>query len=216
MSLKEALQTLSDKSFTQMPADVAQKIKNGIENTIKGGFKENALKVGDSVPSFILEDIFENKKSLPELIKNEYLVIDFYRGGWCPFCNMELREYERLKDDFLEVGTNIVAISPEKAEYTNTSSKENNISFDILSDVNTKVMQKFGIVFTLDDDVKEVYNHFGIELEKTQGNDEFKMPIPATYVINSDLEIVFAHIEEDYTTRCEPKDVLDFLKQYRS
>ncbi len=212
MSLKEALQTLSDKSFSQMPADVGQKIKNGIENTIRSGFKTNALKVGDVVPYFVLEDIFENEKNVKDLIKNEYLVIDFYRGGWCPFCNMELREYERLKNDFIEVGTNIVAISPEKAEYTNISSKENSITFDILSDIDTKVMQEFGIVFTLDEDVKEIYEHFGINLEETQGNSEFKMPIPATYVINKNLEVIFAHIEEDYTTRCEPKDVLDFLK----
>jgi len=213
MSLEEALKEIRDTNFKQMPEDVLQKIIKGIENTVKGWFKSNALKVGEKVPSFVLNDIFENKKNVKDLVKNEYLVIDFYRGGWCPFCNMELREYQRLHDDFINAGANIVAISPEKAEYTKVSSKDNEITFDILSDVNTKVMSDFGIVFALDDDVKKVYEQFGIDLEKTQGNSEFKMPIPATYVINKELEVVFVHIEEDYTTRCEPNAVLDFLRK---
>ena len=216
MSLELQLKDLGKKAFDSMPADVAKKIKDGIELTIKGDFKANALKVGDSVPSFVLKDIFENKKNVKDLIKNDYLVIDFYRGGWCPFCNMELREYQRLVNDFEKIGASIVAISPEKAEFTEVTSKENILSFDVLSDVDSKVMSEFGIVFTLDEDVKEVYGHFGIKLEETQGNSDFKMPIPATYVINKNLEVVFAHIEEDYTTRCEPKDVLDFLIKNRA
>jgi len=213
MSFKEELKIMSEKGFSQMPEEIANDLLDGIAEVAYSNLKETALQVGDTMPLFRLQDVDGGVKTLETLNAGEYLVIDFYRGGWCPYCNMELREYEKLQSDFKALGANIVAISPEKPEYSFENAVKNAITFDILYDENMELMKEVGLVFKLGEAVQKRYAGFGIDLLATQGNEAYEMPIPATYVINKNREIVFAHVEADYTTRVAPGDVLEFIKE---
>lgn len=209
MNLTEQLDRIREVGFAQMPKQVGKVLLDGIEEVAKSNLTSTSLKKGDQIPQFELVDIHEERKNVKELMTKDYLIINFYRGGWCPYCNLELKEYERLKDAFEAVGASIVAISPEKPEYTSITSNKNAITFDVLSDENATIMKEFGIVFQLNEKLKKEYTKFGIDLTDVNGNNNFELPIPATYIINKDLEIVFSHIEVDYTTRLEPSVLIE-------
>lgn len=210
--LEQDLEKLTNQAFSNMPEDLAQGLKKGIAEVKDSQLKEKALKVGDSIKNLTLPNIYSEDIDLKSLFKQDYLLINFFRGSWCPFCSMELREYERLKDEFSNVGVDIVAISPEVQKYSLKTKEENSLSFEVLSDENSKAMKEFGVVFTLSDEVKKIYDGFGIDLKEQNGNNTYEMPVPVTYVINKDMKIVFSHIEEDYMTRFEPSKILDFIK----
>lgn len=215
MSLKEQLDNFKEIGFSQMPIEVAKILLDGIEEVIQSNIAETSLKKGDKIPDFNLPDIHGNNLNIKKLINKEFLIINFYRGGWCPYCNMELQEYERLKDTLESAGASIVAISPEKSKYILSTSDKNALTFNILSDENTIVMKQFGIVYQLNEEMKNIYRDFGIDLTKNNGNSNFELPIPATYIINKNMEILFAHVEADYTTRFEPSQLLKILKQQK-
>lgn len=151
------------------------------------------------------------KLLLSGLVEQEFLILNFYRGGWCPYCNMELREYERLRKSFNELDADIIGISAEILELANQTIVKNTLSFPVLTDINAQLMKAIGIVFQLDEASKREFENFGMDFTKIHGNNNFELPVPAVYVINKEMEIVFAHFEEDYMTRLEPTELLNIL-----
>ena len=212
MSLKEQLKQMKEATLERMPQSIIQVFENSIDEIKKNGLKEKALKIGDKVPDVPLTNIDEGTVLLSELQKTDYLILNFYRGGWCPYCNMELREYERLREDFNQLNTDIVGISAERIERSSQTSHKNALSFPVLTDVNAQLMKEIGIVFQLDKASKQEYINFGIHLDEIHANSSFELPVPAVYVINKDREIVYVHIEEDYMTRLEPSILLEFIR----
>ena len=116
MLLTKQLKELKDATMDRMPQSIIETFNDGINEIKTIGLKERALQVGDFIPHIALTNYNSESVQLTDLHQSEYLVLNFYRGGWCPYCNMELREYERLKEDFTEVGANIVGISAEIPE----------------------------------------------------------------------------------------------------
>lgn len=215
MNLTNELNKLKEDSFNQMPKEVGDELKRGVEEVIESHLKDNALNVGDKIPLFELPSVNGEKKSIKDIFKKDYLVINFYRGGWCPFCSMELRAYERIKDELNNIGADLVAISPEQPDSANRTSKDNVLTFDILSDENALVMKEFGIVFSLNEGVKKLYDGFGIDLWKYNGNDSNELPVPGVYIINKEYEIIYRYLEEDYTKRFEPSEIIEILNSKR-
>lgn len=168
--------------------------------------------MGEQIPDLPLTNFEGTTVLLSELQKTDYLVINFYRGGWCPYCNMELREYERLRKHFNQFNIDIIGVSAERIEHTAQTADKNTLSFPVLMDVNAELMKEIGIVFQLDTASKEEYINFGIHLDEIHGNNNFELPVPAVYVIDKNREIVHAHIEEDYMTRLEPSFLLETMK----
>ncbi len=212
MRLGKQLKQMKEASIERMPQSIIQIFENSIEEIKNNGLKEKALKIGEQIPDLPLTSINGETVLLSELQKTDYLILNFYRGGWCPYCNMELREYERLRKDFIQLNTDILGISAERVEYTSQTFDKNSLSFPILTDVNAQLMKEIGIVFQLDTASKEEYINFGIHLDEIHANNSFELPVPAVYVINKDREIVLVHIEEDYMTRLEPFILLELIK----
>lgn len=212
MTLKEQTQQLRDSVLTRMPQAIVQTFKNDIQQLKTDQLKQKALQVGDLLPNSTLLDYQGNPYQIKELITSEYLIFNFYRGGWCPYCNMELRAYQDLADTFKNIHASIVAISAESPDIASVTAHKNNITFPVLTDRDSQFMKAIGIVFTLSDAAKKDYANFGIDLQKLHGNTSFELPVPAVYVVNKELEIVFVHFEEDYMTRLEPKKLVNILK----
>ncbi len=212
MTLAKQLKEIRDATMNRMPQSIIQTFKDGIEEIKTNRMKDNALQKGDILPDFSLNDAKGNTIQLEDVHLSEYLILNFYRGGWCPYCNLELREYERLKKDFEKISTNIVAISVEVPQLTTKTAEKNALTFPVLTDTDAQFMKQVGIVFQLNEKTKNDYKGFGMDFTQIHGNENYELPVPAVYVINKNLEIVFVHFEADYMTRIEPTEVLNIIK----
>ncbi|WP_420571641.1 peroxiredoxin-like family protein [Kordia sp.] len=212
MKLQEQLKIVRDATMERMPKSVIDTFTKSIENIRNNQLQQNALQVGDTIPNISLIDNYGNDVSIKEIQESEFLILNFYRGGWCPYCNMELREFERLRSEFKAVNSDIIAISAELPQLATQTTQKNTISYPILTDRNAEFMKTIGIVFELDEASKKEFDNFGMDFSKIHGNHNNELPVPAIYVIDSNQKIIFIHFEADYMTRMEPSILLETLK----
>ena len=207
-TLKDAIAAYEVMKAEKVPADTLAVMNQATVNLVATEIDKQTLKTGDKVPAFSLPNQNNEVKSLPESL----VVLSFYRGGWCPYCNFELGALQKLVPEFEAAGARLIAITPENPDHSMSTKEKNELTFEILSDEGNKVAKQFGLVFTLPTEIQSIYNTFGIDVNKHNGDDTFELPIPATYVINSAGEIVYHFVNSDYTQRSEPSDVLAAVK----
>lgn len=178
------------------------------------GTIEGALQAGQTAPEFTLPDAFGREVSLKTLRASGPVVISFYRGEWCPFCNLELRSLQEVLPQMKELGATLIAISPEKPDHGIILAEKNMLTFPVLSDFGNKVARQFGIVFQIGQEVKELSrNLFKNDIALRNGEDSYELPVPATYVLDKMGVVRFAHVDVDYMTgRAEPEAVIAALK----
>ena len=178
------------------------------------GLAARALKVGDTARDFILPDVHGEPVRLRGLLDAGPVVVVFYRGGWCPYCNLNLRGFQRRLAEFRELGARVVAISPQLPDNSLSTREKDELEFPVLSDVGNKVARQFGIVFQLSDELVALYRQFGHALEDFNGaTGSRELPVPATFLINGNGVIRLAHVDVDYTRRLDPDDVIEALKE---
>ena len=207
-TLKDAIAAYEVMKAEKVPAYTLAVMNQATVNLVATEIDKQTLKTGDKVPAFSLPNQNNEVKSLPESL----VVLSFYRGGWCPYCNFELGALQKLVPEFEAAGARLIAITPENPDHSMSTKEKNELTFEILSDEGNKVAKQFGLVFTLPTEIQSIYNTFGIDVNKHNGDDTFELPIPATYVINSAGEIVYHFVNSDYTQRSEPSDVLAAVK----
>jgi len=180
----------------------------------KEGAIGRALKVGQLVPDFTLPDAFGNQVSLKSLLAKGPVVIGFYRGEWCPFCNIELRALQEVVPRMQKLGATLVAISPEKPDHGIVMTEKNKLTFPVLSDSGNKVAGQFGIVFQVGEELSAfARNAFKNDISLRNGQDSGELPVPALYVVDRAGVIRFAHIDVDYMTeRAEPEEIIAALE----
>ena len=172
------------------------------------------VKVGQSAPDFLARDLSGNEVRLSSLISGRKALLLFYRGGWCPFCNLELKAYQAVLPRIAAAGASMVAISPEKPDDTVSTAEKNALSFPVLSDIGQTVGKAFGVVYAFTDEVRQVYDGFKLDIPLKNGvPDDWSLPLSATYVIGSDGGILFADTRVDYRERTDPLEVLSVLEQ---
>lgn len=211
MNLTKKIQEYNDSVVTQTPKELLKIMSNSVETLIRDEVGKNALKVGDKIPAFTLGNANGESINIYDCLAQGPLVINFYRGAWCPYCNLELRAYKEILPEIKELGANLVAISPELPDNSLSLIEKHALEFEILSDLDNVVAKEFGLVFKLDKDLLEVYNKWGFSIETAHGNDEGELPLPATYVVDENGEIVRAYVNTDYTKRLEPSETLTAL-----
>ena len=176
------------------------------------GIETSALQVGDQAPDITLPDAQGQQVRLADLWKEGMAVLIFYRGGWCPYCNLELRAWQQQLDVLAKLGGKLVAISPQTPDNSLSTAEKNELAFPVLSDSSLNAANGFGIAFEMLQPLIDVYTKAGNDLPVRNGNGRWVLPLPATYVIGRDGRILFAHIESDYRMRAEPADVLSALE----
>lgn len=212
MNLKVELEKYKAASIAKKTKEDADKMENDFKEKAKANITKNALKVGDKIPSFKLGNAIGHQVSSEELLANGPLIISFYRGAWCPYCNLELAAYQEVLDEIIDAGGQLVAISPELPDSSMSLIEKHSLGYEILSDLNNELAHAFGLVFHVADDIVALYKTMGIDLEKSQGNSNAELPFPATYVVNTDGTIVEAAVTYDYRVRLEPEDAIESLK----
>tara|TARA_B110000091_G_scaffold152148_1_gene161976 strand:+ start:158 stop:808 length:651 start_codon:yes stop_codon:yes gene_type:complete len=212
MSLKAQIDAYNVQKDAKLPADVLALMNTTNEELIAQHIKDNALQIGQKVENFSLANHNGENIELADLLKKGPVIISFYRGGWCPYCNLELKALNDYLPQFKTQNAQLIAISPQLPDETLSTAQKNDLEFDVLCDVSNKVAEQFGLLFTLDERIQALYTQFGIDFEHYYGDKSFKLPLPATYVINQKGVITYAFLSEDYTLRAEPIDVMTALE----
>src|ERR1700751_2885055 len=207
MSLQDKLDAFkADFEGRKAPANVGEIMHKATANMIASGQADRALKTGGRAPKFTLPDTHGRLVSSADLLARGPLVLTFYRGIWCPYCNMDLQAIEAAADEIRALGASLVAISPQTAPNRRKSERENELSFPILSDHGNSVANEFGLRYRLPDDLIAVYKSFGNDLTIGDGEDSWTLPMPARYVIGTDSIIAYAKVNADYTRRPDPSE----------
>lgn len=213
MNLERELAAYKILSYSKKTEQEKAIMDGATKQLFESGIEQRALQVGDTIPSLQLRDQFGTHLAVSNLLQQGPLVIVFYRGGWCPYCNLELRAYQEILPELQARHANLLAISPERMELGVDLTQKHRLTFPLLFDENLTVARQFGLVFSLPENLIELYERMGIDLVKSQGNDHGELPVPATYVVNSNGVIVYAFVQADYTKRLEPQVVLDVLSR---
>ena len=195
-----------------VPRSVIETMHRATADLIASGAAQRARKAGDVAPSFSLKDPEGNVVSA-DLLKRGPLVLSFYRGVWCPYCNMELQALEAAKPEFDKYGASLVAISPQTAPNSRKSVRQNKLSFPILSDVKGKVGAAFGLRFNLPDYLVELYKQLKNDLPTFNDDPSWTLPMPARFVIAQDGTILYSEVNPDYTHRTDPEDMIPVLQR---
>lgn len=165
------------------------------------------LSVGDKAPDFVLPNATGMKISLSECLSSGVVIVKFYRGEWCPICNLDLRAIQKHLPQIKSFGASILAISPQKPDDALTISQKNDLKFEVLSDSDQRVIKAYNLQF----DPGEDY-HNRRDLTRLNGDGSKNLPVPATFIVNRDLIIEAAHVESNYTERMSPEKILNVLE----
>ena len=215
MSLKEQLAALKAKNAVSHPIETVNIMLDCTKELGESGILDGVPKTGEKLKDFTLSNHLGQEISLASLRKNGPVVVTFYRGGWCPYCNLELHAYQQILPQIKAAGATLVAISPELPDESLTTSQRHSLEFEVLTDTNVDYARELGLVFTLSDKLRPIYESFGIRIEKHNGKGQFDLPLAATFVVDVDGTIVCADVDADYTVRTEPSDVVKVLQSLR-
>ncbi len=214
---KSLKQTLNEKkqSFNQKADERKKKVyADGLKAIEKSDILKKALNIGDKAIDFELTNATGKTVSLNNLLEEGPVVLTWYRGGWCPYCNITLHYLQENLHTVEAEGAQLVALSPEIPDKSLSTAEKHNLEFEVLSDLNNEVARKYGIVFKLTDAVEEYYKK-SFSFSEYYGNDSGELPLAATYVISSEGIITYAFLDVDYRNRAEPEDIITALKKLK-
>ena len=212
MSLKDQLAEYRAGWYQRVPVERQAIMQRHIDELRNGTIARAMLKVGDKAPAIVLENAKGVTVDVGTLLKKGPVIVTFYRGGWCPYCNLELKAYQQILPEIASAGASVVAISPEKPDDTLSTAEKNALSFEVLSDVGQKVGRAFGLVYEFTEELKTAYHGFNLDIPARNGTPgEWSLPVSATYVIARDGSIIYANTDVDYRHRADPRDVLQVL-----
>jgi len=212
MSLKEQLAQYRAGWRKRVPVDRQAIMERHIEQLRNGVIAGTMLKVGDHAPPIMLRNATGEIVDIGELRKKGPVIVTFYRGGWCPYCNLELKAFQEVLPEINAAGASMAAISPEKPDDTLSTAEKNALAFVVLSDVGQKIGRAFGLVYQFTYELHSAYREFGLDIPAHNGAPyEWALPISATYVIDRDGTIIYAYTDVDYRDRADPRDVLEIL-----
>ncbi|MGX1848834.1 peroxiredoxin-like family protein [Streptomyces sp. NPDC055299] len=213
MSLNDALRDLRDqfRSERKFSAETLEIFDRGMRELAASGVADRALGVGALAPRFTLPAAAGQQVTLDGLLAEGPVVLTFYRGAWCPFCNLALRALQQHHDALTARGAHLVAVSPQIPDESLTLAEKHQLTFDVLSDIGSDTAKQYGIAFDLPDALGALYDRLGLALQRVNGGHPRTLPLPATYVIDRTGVIRWAFVETDHTLRAEPTDILAAL-----
>ena len=216
MNLTKQIEEFKRTHIPDIPNETLKVMLSATKKLEQSSIADNALKRGDKMPPFTLPDAKGKLISSSELLESGPIVINFYRGGWCPYCNLEIRAFQKILPAIAQLGGKLVAISPNPPNKSLSTVKEKELTFDVLSDIGNKVAKTFGLVFALAEELRPIYKSFGIDLPAENGDDSYELPIPATYVVDSKGIIALSFVDADYTKRLEPQKTIKALEAIKN
>lgn len=209
MQTQQALQEF----VSALPEDQQKTVSSAFEELMSSTVAINAKTTGDKAPDFELSNVRGGTLSIHNALAEGPVVLSFYRGSWCPFCNLELNALQQQLPAIRDYGARLIAVSPEKPDSSLTHAEKLKLEFDVLSDQGNRVADAYGQIMTVHESLRPLYLQWGIDVPAANGDDSHRLPVPATYVIDRNGTIKAAHVNKDYTKRMEPEAIMDALRQ---
>jgi peroxiredoxin len=217
LTIREQSDQAKTVAKERLPANVNEVFEHSIEALLFEGVPSNAVKVGDTVATFTLSDANGTPVTLDDLVEDGPAVIVFYRGGWCPYCNIAIRTYQHeLLPELTAFQARLVAISPQSPDQSLSTAEKAELTFTVLSDPGNRVAKRLGIVFQQADDVLEAQRALGLDLAMVNAEGSTELPRPTVLIVDSERVVRFVDVQPDFTARTEVADILVALSEIGS
>jgi peroxiredoxin len=213
MDLQQELNAVEQMVREKTPPHVMPTIEASIHAVKKWGLERRALQSGETIRDFELPDATGAMVKSLELRTRGPLLIVFYRGAWCPFCNLALQALQERYSEIASRGVTLVAISPQTPDHSLSLREKHNLRFPVLSDIGNKVAQQFGIVFELDHGLKVVQAQFGVDIPSFNGDQSFQLPVPAVFLVSKDGKVLDSFVEVNYMKRLAPETAIAWIDE---
>lgn len=195
-----------------VPEETIDLLMSELQTLIAKGLAEKSLDKGKRFPDFELPNADNKALALNDLLADGPLVISFYRGAWCPYCNLELNALQQRLPEITAAGGRLIAISPQVPDKSADQVSSSRLTFEVLSDVGNKLAKQCGLVYTLPESLRPIYAAWQLDIPGHNADESFELPMPATYIIGTDGIIHYAFVDMDYTRRLEPDIIIEQLK----
>ncbi|HEY6792196.1 MAG TPA: peroxiredoxin-like family protein [Trebonia sp.] len=212
VTIRQQSAQLKAAAAERLPGDVVAVFDQSIQDLLEQGVPSGALTVGDTLEPFALDDATGTPVTLDQLVAAGPAVIVFYRGGWCPYCNLALRTYQReLLPELAAFGARLVAISPQSPDQSLSTAEKAGLEFTVLSDPASRLARRIGISFQQADEVLAAQRKLGLDLTQVNAEGSVNLPRPTVLIVDTDRTVRFVDIQPDYTARAEVADILAAL-----
>lgn len=182
--------------------------QNATQKLKATNIEDKAPKTGDQFPDLVL-----NGEKISKLLSKGPIIVTFYRGGWCPYCVKQLKDIQENLITIKNTGASLIAISPEKKSEVEKTKRKNNLDFTLISDSHNTLAKKLNITFKVEPAVVDEYKALGIDLVASQDNEDYELPMPATFVIDRNQKVLFSFADVDYTKRASLEEIIKAVKQ---
>lgn len=210
-NLNQQIEQLNENLALQLLPEVLQVFSQSIQDLKTDKIEENCINTGDLFPDFCLPNSNNETVCLKELLKNGKVIVAFFRGNWCPYCNLELKALQDKLKDIAEHKITLVGISPQTTNYNEELKSNLDLDFELLTDKDNNLAKQLGISFKLHDYVIPVYESLGIELSEYNGNNDSELPVPAVFVIDINGKIIYKFVDSNYMNRINIQELIEQL-----
>lgn len=214
--LKAAIDAYNAQKMTQVSQDILQTMAQATASLKATGIEDRALRADEPMPDFELANQHGERRRFSDYLQQGPVVLNIYRGGWCPYCNLEMKALHDALPQIEAQGALLVGMAPETPDKATATAERHRIRIDILGDVGNRIAERLGLVFTLPEELRPIYRGLGIDLPAYNGDKSFKLPVPATYIVRPDGIVAHAFVNADYTQRMEPAEIVGRLEAFAS
>jgi peroxiredoxin len=211
-SLKEQIDRFVKNMSEHAPPEVIATLSTELAKLATSGIARGALQAHACAPDFELPDSTGKLVRLSTLLERGSVIVTFYRGGWCPFCDLQLHAYQTVLAEIHGHGAELVAISPQTPDYALSDVEKKQLTFPVLTDLGNAVARRYGLVYSLSESLRALQTQFGNPIPKFNGDDSWELPMPGTFVLDRGGVVRLAHVDPNYMLRLEPAAILDVLR----
>ena len=214
-SYRQSLERYTEESSKEKSpfsaSDMAVMEKAG--KALASSMPEPGIRVGEKAPDFVLNNALGQPVNLKERLQQGPVILVFYRGAWCPFCNMHLHVLQKSLPEFKKYDAQLITVTPQTPDKSVEQFKQKGYPFEVLSDLDSKVMKAYRLYFELPADLVDVYKKHGLDIEAFNGKDRNVLPVPGTFVIDTDGIVRAMQADTDYKQRMEPAAIINALRE---
>lgn len=209
--LAKQIEHLNQELSSQLPQVILEAFGKSIEDLKMRKMEDESIQIGDRMPEFSLPNVFGKIIKSEDVLKNGKMILAFYRGSWCPYCNLELRFLQENLSRIKDKGASLIAISPQNPDHSQSMTKKNNLEFEVLTDTDNSFAKKLGIIFQLQDFVLPHYKELGINLSDFNKNNDNTLPVPAVFVVNEKGIVTYKFFDVNYMNRIDVEALIQAL-----
>ena len=211
-TLQENLNAAKQQFEGIAPANVVTEINTDIAHGAANNAVAQAVKEGQIAPNFTLPDVRGGNLTLADLLDRGPVVLTFYRGSWCPYCNLTVAAYQKALPQITELGATLVAVSPQTLDNALSLLEKHELAFPVLTDAGNTVARRYGLVFKLGDTLLAALRSLGVDIAQYNADPSGELPIPGTFIIGQDGIVVRAFVDPDFRKRLEPTEIIASLR----